>query len=67
MEKMLLRSKFRGTLLGSLIGDCCGAPFEGQVMDSGSKLLLRQNLDRLEGPFFRGESITLLVINKCKL
>nr|XP_019543482.2 ADP-ribose glycohydrolase ARH3-like [Aedes albopictus] len=53
MEKILLRSKFRGSLLGTLIGDCCGAPFEGQVMDSGSKLVLRQNLDKLEGPFFK--------------
>lgn len=53
MEKILLRTKFRGSLLGALIGDCCGAPFEGQVMDSGSKLVLRQNLDKLEGPFFK--------------
>ncbi|XP_062559584.1 ADP-ribosylhydrolase ARH3-like isoform X2 [Armigeres subalbatus] len=53
MDKILLRSKFRGSLLGALIGDCCGAPFEGQLMDSGSKLVLRQNLDKLEGPFFK--------------
>ncbi|XP_058454260.1 ADP-ribosylhydrolase ARH3-like [Malaya genurostris] len=53
VDKVLLRSKFRGTLLGSLIGDCCGAPFEGQLMDSGSKLVLKKNLDTLEGPFFK--------------
>uniref|UniRef100_A0A182J5T5 ADP-ribosylhydrolase ARH3 n=1 Tax=Anopheles atroparvus TaxID=41427 RepID=A0A182J5T5_ANOAO len=46
-------AKFRGTLLGALVGDCCGAPFEGQLMDSGTKLILRKNLDKLEGPAFR--------------
>ncbi|KFB42807.1 AGAP002530-PA-like protein [Anopheles sinensis] len=46
-------AKFRGTLLGALVGDCCGAPFEGQLMDSGSKLILRKNLDKLEGPAFK--------------
>ncbi|XP_055641993.1 ADP-ribosylhydrolase ARH3-like isoform X2 [Toxorhynchites rutilus septentrionalis] len=53
IDKILMRSKFRGTLLGALIGDCCGAPFEGQIMDSGTKLVLKNNLDRLEGPFFK--------------
>uniref|UniRef100_A0A8D8IZT5 ADP-ribosylhydrolase ARH3 n=4 Tax=Culex pipiens TaxID=7175 RepID=A0A8D8IZT5_CULPI len=53
MEKILLRSKFRGSLLGALVGDCCGAPFEGQLMDSGTKIVLRNNLNKLEGPFFK--------------
>uniref|UniRef100_A0A182SPA3 ADP-ribosylhydrolase ARH3 n=1 Tax=Anopheles maculatus TaxID=74869 RepID=A0A182SPA3_9DIPT len=52
MEKSLLLSKFRGSLLGVLVGDCCGAPFEGQLMDSGAKLILKKNLDKLEGPAF---------------
>ncbi|XP_058819676.1 ADP-ribosylhydrolase ARH3-like [Topomyia yanbarensis] len=53
VDKVLMRSKYRGTLLGALVGDCCGAPFEGQLMDSGSKLVLKKNLDTLEGPFFK--------------
>ncbi|XP_053670489.1 ADP-ribosylhydrolase ARH3-like [Anopheles nili] len=52
LEKSFMLSKFRGTLLGALVGDCCGAPFEGQPMDSGSKLILKKNLDKLEGPAF---------------
>ncbi|XP_052867060.1 ADP-ribosylhydrolase ARH3-like [Anopheles cruzii] len=53
LDKTLMLPKFRGTLLGVLIGDCCGAPFEGQLMDSGTKLVLKRNLDRLEGPPFK--------------
>uniref|UniRef100_A0A182P034 ADP-ribosylhydrolase ARH3 n=1 Tax=Anopheles epiroticus TaxID=199890 RepID=A0A182P034_9DIPT len=52
LEKTLMLSKFRGSLLGALVGDCCGAPFEGQLMDSGAKLILKKNLDKLEGPAF---------------
>ncbi|XP_053660494.1 ADP-ribosylhydrolase ARH3-like [Anopheles marshallii] len=52
LEKSLMLSKFRGSLLGALVGDCCGAPFEGQLMDSGVKLILKKNLDKLEGPDF---------------
>ncbi|XP_055549914.1 ADP-ribosylhydrolase ARH3-like [Wyeomyia smithii] len=53
IEKVLLKSKFYGSLIGVLIGDCCGAPFEGQLMDSGSKLVLKNYLNKLEGPFFK--------------
>ncbi|XP_053696005.1 ADP-ribosylhydrolase ARH3-like [Sabethes cyaneus] len=53
VDKVLLKSKFRGSLFGVLVGDCCGAPFEGQLMDSGSKLVLKNYLDKLEGPFFK--------------
>lgn len=61
MEKILLRSKFRGSLLGALVGDCCGAPFEGQLMDSGTKIVLRNNLNKLEGPYFKGNFILKLM------
>lgn len=30
-----MNSKFRGTLLGVLVGDCCGAIFEGESFDAG--------------------------------
>ncbi|XP_055595190.1 ADP-ribosylhydrolase ARH3-like [Uranotaenia lowii] len=53
LDKLFLRSKFRGCLLGALVGDCCGAPFEGELMDNRSKSLLRNNLDKLEGPYFK--------------
>uniref|UniRef100_A0A2M3ZD08 ADP-ribosylhydrolase ARH3 n=1 Tax=Anopheles braziliensis TaxID=58242 RepID=A0A2M3ZD08_9DIPT len=53
LDKAIMLPKFRGSLLGALIGDCCGAPFEGQLMDSGSKLVLKKNLDKLEGPPFK--------------
>lgn len=49
-----MNSKFRGSLLGVIVGDCSGAAFEGEVIDAGKKLVLRNFLNKLEGPFFRG-------------
>lgn len=49
-------SRFRGSLLGVLIGDCCGAPFHGQnIIESGERIVLRKYFDKLEGPFFKGK------------
>lgn len=46
-------AKFRGTLYGVLAGDCCGAPFEGEeILNNGSRLVLRNYFDKLEGPYF---------------
>ena len=53
IDNILLKSKFRGCLLGSLIGDCLGAPFEGDVMTTGGKLILQKYFDKLEGPYFK--------------
>uniref|UniRef100_A0A336MAJ7 ADP-ribosylhydrolase ARH3 n=1 Tax=Culicoides sonorensis TaxID=179676 RepID=A0A336MAJ7_CULSO len=51
IESKLLQSKFRGTLLGVLAGDCCGLPFEfdGNLQP----VVIRTNLNRLEGPHFK--------------
>lgn len=54
----VLRSKFRGCLLGSLLGDCLGAPFEGDVISSGDKLVIKNYLDKLLVPDFKGEFLT---------
>lgn len=55
-EPALMLAKYRGAILGALVGDCCGGPFEGQsILKGGERTLLRKNLDRLEGPFFSGE------------
>lgn len=46
-------AKFRGTLYGVLAGDCCGAPFEGEeILNAGSRLVLRKYFEKLEGPYF---------------
>lgn len=54
IEPTLLASKFRGALLGALVGDCCGLPFE---FDGGPNLaqqgLIKQNLNKLEGEYFK--------------
>ncbi|XP_011858883.1 PREDICTED: poly(ADP-ribose) glycohydrolase ARH3-like isoform X2 [Vollenhovia emeryi] len=38
MDPMLLKNKFRGTMLGVLVGDCLGGPCEGlKVMSARRK------------------------------
>lgn len=45
--------KFRGTLYGVLVGDCCGAPFETEeILSIGSRLVLRKYFEKLQGPYF---------------
>lgn len=51
IDSISLASKFRGCLLGSLLGDCLGAPFEGDV--EISKSVLQNYFDKLEGPYFK--------------
>lgn len=53
IDSVLISSKFRGSFLGGLLGDCLGGPFEGQsTLDAGELLVLRNYLDKLEGPNF---------------
>ncbi|XP_043792049.1 ADP-ribose glycohydrolase ARH3-like [Apis laboriosa] len=54
MDLSLLKSKFRGSMLGALIGDCIGSPYdnEGQLT-CGTKLVLQKSFDKLEGPIFK--------------
>jgi len=51
---MLLKNKFRGTMLGVLIGDCLGSPYEGLAVVSNCKrLALQRRLDTLWNIKFR--------------
>ncbi|CAG9859282.1 unnamed protein product [Phyllotreta striolata] len=52
MEASVLKNKFRGCLLGSLIGDCTGAPFEGDTISHGDRLVIQRYYDKLEDPTF---------------
>ncbi|KAL1123374.1 hypothetical protein AAG570_002459 [Ranatra chinensis] len=51
MEGAVIASKFRGALIGALLGDCLGAPFEGD--ERVSKSVLQKYFDKLEGPHFK--------------
>ena len=53
MDLSLLRSKFRGSILGGLIGDCLGSPYENEELSNGMKIVLQQSFDKLEGPMFK--------------
>ncbi|XP_071871330.1 ADP-ribosylhydrolase ARH3 [Bombus fervidus] len=54
MDLSLLKSKFRGTMLGALIGDCTGSPYDsGDQLTNGMKLVLQKSFDKLEGPPFK--------------
>lgn len=55
MELALLRSKFRGSMLGVLVGDCIGSPYEGEeTLTPGMKTVLQQSFDKLERVEFKG-------------
>lgn len=55
MDSALLRSKFRGSMLGVLVGDCLGSPYENEEsLTDGMKIVLQQSFDKLEGTVFRG-------------
>lgn len=51
VDNVLLKSKFRGSLLGSLLGDCLGAPYEGDIISSGDKIIIQRYFDKLESDF----------------
>ncbi|KAJ8919096.1 hypothetical protein NQ315_012081 [Exocentrus adspersus] len=53
LESSLMKSKFRGCLLGSLIGDCLGAPFEGDVVTAGDKIVIQRYFDKLQDSTFK--------------
>ncbi|XP_015187423.1 PREDICTED: poly(ADP-ribose) glycohydrolase ARH3-like isoform X2 [Polistes dominula] len=51
MDLQLLKSKFRGSMLGVLMGDCLGAPYENEeLLSKGSKLVLEKSFNKLESP-----------------
>ena len=63
MRIIMEAAKFRGSMLGTLVGDCCGAPFEGEAaVESGARLVLKQYFDKLEGPFFKGFIMKIIYI-----
>lgn len=44
----LLKSKFRGCMLGTLVGDCLGSPFEGEP---GSKVVTQKYFENIDSPY----------------
>lgn len=54
LDSAVIHSKFRGCLLGSLIGDCLGAPYEGDVISSGEKIIIQRYFDKLSESKFIG-------------
>lgn len=52
IDKVLLASKFRGTLVGALVGDCLGSPYED--VDAISKRQLQSYFDKMETTELKG-------------
>ena len=57
MDTNVLKSKFRGSLLGSLLGDCLGSPFEGEPITAGEKIVIQRYFDKLESPDLKGRRL----------
>lgn len=64
---MNLSNKFRGCLVGGLLGDCLGAPFEGETRSSRS--VLNSYFKKLADPNVRGmfDIYSLLYCSSCYL
>lgn len=55
LEAAILKGKFRGCMVGTLMGDCLGAPFECDEYSEGGKLTIQRYFDQLEsGDNLRG-------------
>jgi len=54
MDLELLKSKFRGTILGVLVGDILGQSFGFREVSGRKKIYLQQKLDILEETKLRG-------------
>ncbi|CAH0559462.1 unnamed protein product [Brassicogethes aeneus] len=50
MDQITMRSKFRGAMLGSLMGDCLGAPYEFCDITPGTKMQIQKYFDDLGDP-----------------
>jgi poly(ADP-ribose) glycohydrolase ARH3 len=57
-----LANKFRGCLVGGLLGDCLGAPFE--LRKRTKKSVLQQYFDKLEDPCFKCKCFQLRLFIK---
>ncbi|XP_018362694.1 PREDICTED: poly(ADP-ribose) glycohydrolase ARH3-like isoform X4 [Trachymyrmex cornetzi] len=54
MNPVLLKNKFRGTMLGVLVGDCLGSPYEGlKTISAQKKSDLQRRLNQLWDTKFR--------------
>lgn len=54
MTDVSLKSKFQGCLMGALVGDCLGAPFEGDPLSRGAAKIVQNYFDKLEEPDIKG-------------
>lgn len=54
IDDVMLKSSFRGCLMGGLLGDCLGAPFEGDPLSAGAKKIVQNYFDKLEEPEIKG-------------
>lgn len=55
MDETILKSKFRGCLMGALLGDCLGAPFEGDPLSRGALKIVQNFFDTLEQSNVKGK------------
>lgn len=60
LDSKIIPLKFKGSLYGGLIGDCTGAPYEGDRLQESDRATLKKYFDKLEGPMFKGMYFILL-------
>lgn len=54
LDDLVVKSKIAGCVMGGLLGDCLGAPFEGDPLSPGAKKIVQRYFDKLEEPEVKG-------------
>lgn len=61
-----LQNKFRGALLGVLVGDCCGAPFEGRNVGANNLVNQLNDIMKSESDLLRFTDDTAMTKSTCR-
>lgn len=61
----LTQARFRGSLLGVLVGDCFGAPFEGKSVDPTSLMAKIEELTKPDSKLLRYTDDTAMTMSTC--
>lgn len=63
---MLTQARFRGSLLGVLVGDCCGAPFEGRNVIANAVMEHLEQFEKSPGEQLKCTDDTFMTMSTCR-
>jgi len=54
MQSQVIKSKFRGALLGSLLGDCLGRPYQAHEILRDDRIIIQRYFDKMDNTSYQG-------------